>query len=193
MKCPGGHSVWWTFREGKKCSVDVPLVDVPSKHLIWVSSEYVAIEFGLHSHWPASCLAITRTIWSEWTWAWYSFDLVLRLLASDNKDQPPLPDYLNVHLIWVDLNKVTPLGFAQYITWVHNRIPQLILATLSYTLLERQLNGCMCTNCSLYHVSYNILINCCYFFSNRLCPIIAIIMHYSDTGHVFQVFWSHKQ
>ncbi len=36
------------------------------------------------------------------------FELVLRLLASDNKDQPPLPDRLKKRLIWVDLIKVIP-------------------------------------------------------------------------------------
>jgi hypothetical protein len=32
-----------------------------------MSSENVALEFSHWSHGPASSLAITRTIWSEWT------------------------------------------------------------------------------------------------------------------------------
>ncbi len=38
--------------------------------------------------------------------------VVLRLLASDNNDQPPLPDHLENHLILVGLIKVT----VQYVT-----------------------------------------------------------------------------
>jgi hypothetical protein len=54
---------------------------------------------GLHFCGPASCLAITRTIWSEWTRAWWSPELVLRLLPSDNKKQPPPPNHLEKLLI----------------------------------------------------------------------------------------------
>jgi hypothetical protein len=51
-----------------------------------------------------------RTIWSEWTQAWLSLELLLRFLASNNKDQPPLPDHLKILLIWVDSIKVIPLA-----------------------------------------------------------------------------------
>jgi hypothetical protein len=34
----------------------------------------------------------------------------LRFLASGNKDQPPLPDHLENHLIVVELIKMIPLG-----------------------------------------------------------------------------------
>jgi hypothetical protein len=75
----------------------------------------VFLEFGLRSHGPAYLLAIIRTFWSDWTRAWWSLELVLRLLASDNKDQPPPPDHLENLLIWVDSIKMIPLYFAQYI------------------------------------------------------------------------------
>jgi hypothetical protein len=70
-------------------------------------------------------------IWSEWTWAWWSLELVLKLLASKNKDQFPLPDHLEDHLIWVDSIKVIPLDFTQYVVCMPSRIPQLIPATLT--------------------------------------------------------------
>ncbi len=53
----------------------------------WVCSLWVI----LHSHRPSSGLAIMKTIWKEWTPARRSLELVLRLLASHNKDQPPPP------------------------------------------------------------------------------------------------------
>jgi hypothetical protein len=58
----------------------------------------------------------------------------LRLLASNNKDQPPLPDHLKKRLIWVDLIKMISLSFVQHIPWVPSRIPQLIQATLALWL-----------------------------------------------------------
>ncbi len=102
--------------------------------LIWASWIVLSLSSQKCSPWvhlhlciPASCLAITRTIWCEWTRAWWSCELVLRLLVSDNKDQPPPPDHL---LMWVDSIKVIPLGFVPYFPWVPSRIPQLIPATL---------------------------------------------------------------
>ncbi len=68
------------------------------------------------------------------------FELVLRLLASDNKDQPPQPDQLKNHPIYMDMIKVIPLGFAQYVPWVHSRT-FLIPATLSLkNIPERRFN-----------------------------------------------------
>jgi hypothetical protein len=52
---------------------------------------------GLRSHGQASCLAITWTIWSEWTDN--LLELVLRLLAFGNKNQPLPPDHPENHLI----------------------------------------------------------------------------------------------
>jgi hypothetical protein len=57
----------------------------PKSHLcfFWECSPWVSLRlFG-----PASLLT-TRHIWSEWTRAWWSLELVLRFLASDNKDLP---------------------------------------------------------------------------------------------------------
>jgi hypothetical protein len=49
-----------------------------------------------------------RTILSEWTQVWWSLELVLRPLASDNKDPPPLPDHLENLLIWLNAFRVIP-------------------------------------------------------------------------------------
>jgi hypothetical protein len=38
-------------------------------------------------------------------------------------DQPPLPDHLENHLIWVDSIKVIPLGLLQNVPWAHSRNP----------------------------------------------------------------------
>jgi hypothetical protein len=63
-------------------------------------------------------------------------ELVLRLLTSDNKDQPPLPDHLKNLLIGVDSTKVIPLGFAQYVPWMLSRMPQLKPGTLALHLTK---------------------------------------------------------
>ncbi len=105
--------------------------------LCWAS--WVALHLSLweFSPWvgvclcgPASHLATTRTIWSKWTQTWWSFELVLRILAFKNKDQSPPPYHLENLLIWVQLIKVVTFGFAQYVLWAPRRIPQLIPATL---------------------------------------------------------------
>jgi hypothetical protein len=78
--------------------------------LAW-SLNSVALEpssTGQLPHQIADRLAIMRTILSKWTRAWWSFELGLRLLASDNKDQPPLPDHLGNLLIWADSVQVIP-------------------------------------------------------------------------------------
>ncbi len=75
---------------------------------MWVSSENTALEwafifadslpFGHHENhliWVDSSLMVP----------WAS----MRLLVSNNKDQPPPPDHLQNVLIWVDLIKVIPL------------------------------------------------------------------------------------
>jgi hypothetical protein len=104
------------------------------------SSLATPLGFNLREHSPWNQLLLTRTslppghhenIWSKWTRVWWFLELVLRLLASDYKDQPPLPDHHENLLIWVDLIKVIHLGFAQYILWVPSR-SQLIPATLIF-------------------------------------------------------------
>jgi hypothetical protein len=44
------------------------------------------------------------------------FELVLRLLVFDKKDQSPPPDRLKTFLIRVDLIMIFPIVFAQYVT-----------------------------------------------------------------------------
>ncbi len=44
-----------------------PVRFLPAKSCYSQSLDNVALVFGLHSHRPASCLATTSTIWSEWT------------------------------------------------------------------------------------------------------------------------------
>jgi hypothetical protein len=65
----------------------------------------------------------------------------LRLLASDDKDQPPKPDQLENLLILVDSIKVILLGFVSYAYLTPSRIIQLIPAILiTFLELKRQLN-----------------------------------------------------
>jgi hypothetical protein len=73
----------------------------------------------------------------------------LRLLASDNKNQPPPPDHLQNLLIWVDSTKMIPLGFAQYVPWVHSRTPQLNPNFSCFIFLFNCPTGYICTTCSL--------------------------------------------
>ncbi len=60
---------------------------------------------------PDFRLAITRTIWSKWTRACWSLELVLRVFATNNKDQPPPHDHLKSLLIRVNSIKMIPLVF----------------------------------------------------------------------------------
>ncbi len=99
--------------------------------------ESVALDFCLRQCRPGSLLAILKTTWSEWTCAWWSLGLALRLLASNQKEQPPLPDHLENLLIWVDSIKMIPLGFAQYVPLAPSRSPTNFgYSYLSFTWLK---------------------------------------------------------
>ncbi len=49
-----------------------------------------------------------------------SFDTLGLCWAMALPDQPPPPDHLENHLIWVDLTKMVPLGLKQNVPWVHS-------------------------------------------------------------------------
>jgi hypothetical protein len=55
--------------------------------------------------------------------------LLLRLLASNNKDQPPLSDHLKNYLILVDSIKMIPLGLCNMYPWAHSKA--LIFPTIN--------------------------------------------------------------
>jgi hypothetical protein len=72
-----------------------------------------SLSFFGHISWvQASCLTIRRTIWSEWTQAWWSPSSKL----SFECPWPPLsrfsltPDCSDNHLIWLDLIRTVPLS-----------------------------------------------------------------------------------
>jgi hypothetical protein len=94
------------------------------------------------------------------------------------------------------LDQGDPLGFAQYVPWAAYWIPSLILASLVISLLLQvwltwlyiYVHSAAHTQyCSLFKYSLSKLLH------NWLCLIIAIIVLFSDTGNVFQVFWSCNQ
>jgi hypothetical protein len=62
---------------------------------------------GFCSHGPASSLTVMRTVWVDSSLT-VVFELVLRLLASDKKDQPPLPDRPENHLDLSGLDQDDP-------------------------------------------------------------------------------------
>ncbi len=96
-----------------------------SNSYLSINREYSSWVWPLFT-WTSSHLAIIENhlIWvdSSLMVPWAS----LRLLASDNKEQPPLPDHLKNLLIWVDSIKVIPLGFVQYVPWALSRSPIIL-------------------------------------------------------------------
>jgi hypothetical protein len=94
--------------------------------VFWENSLWVSLPFcrptSHNGHFENHLIWVDLSLMVPW--------LVLRLLASDNKDQPPPPDYLENLLIWVDLIRVISVCFVQYVPWAPSRIPQLILDTL---------------------------------------------------------------
>ncbi len=52
---------------------------------------------------------------------------------------------------------------------------------------------CICTfvPCTVNHTPFWVI--CYWFIENWLRPIISVILHYRDTGNIFQVFRSHTQ
>jgi hypothetical protein len=135
----------------------------------------------------ASHLAIMRNTWSEWTPSWWFFELALRILASDSKDQSPLHGHLeNLLIFWFEWIRSR---FAQYVPWVpssptnpgYSRYFPSIKATVQLIIYVH------CTVCTVY---------CTYLMHTKINyfePIISVIVHYSNAGNVFQVFQSHNQ
>jgi hypothetical protein len=114
-----------------------------NSHFSILSSPWV----GLHSHGPASCLATTRTIWSEWTRAWWP-----AFPAWSSREPSDLGG----------LNQRDPLGFEQYVPWVHSTVGSPINPghpLFKYPRKTVQL--CICTDSSLYYVSYSCWFICC--------------------------------
>ncbi len=94
------------------------------------SNLVVPLEFSLREGSPGVQPPLMRTSlppgYHENHLIWVNLSLmvlwdILRLLDSDHKDQPPLPDHLKNLLIWVYSIKVIPLGFAQYAPWEPSR------------------------------------------------------------------------
>jgi hypothetical protein len=155
---------------------------------------------GLCSPGPASHLAIMRTIWSKWTRSWWSLKLVFRLLASDHKDQPLLPDHLDNLLIWMDSIKIILLAFAQYVPWAPSRSPtnhgyshyfspnkvtgQLICVHFTICTAYRTL--CIYSHWYPFCLFRYSLSNC--LVIDHLPLLIVInILYYLNTGNLFQV------
>ncbi len=103
------------FGHSSHCSAS--LLDYHENHLTWVdSSMVVPLETQLsfecllaiaHVVQPP-CLAITRTIWSEWTWAWWP---PLSCLRPPSQGPASPPEYPKNHLIWVNSIWEVPLCF----------------------------------------------------------------------------------
>jgi hypothetical protein len=53
-----------------------------------------------------------------------SFETLGLRWAAALPDQPPPPDHLENHLIWVDSIKMIPLGLKQNVPWAHSRNPK---------------------------------------------------------------------
>jgi hypothetical protein len=126
-----------------------------------------------HSH-HLQCVDITHNTWLRLLTIQRPivfFELVCRLLASDNKDQPPLLDHLENHLIWVDsiLRNMSldctvgsPSNPGYPFFTFHKNMVQLVIYTFD--------------PCTMHCTLFSVL--CSYLFSNQICLIIIIIVHY---------------
>ncbi len=128
-------------------------------HLIWVDS-------SLMVHWAS-----------------------LRLLASNNKDQPAPPDHLQNLLIQVDAIKVIPLTFAQYVSGSPSRIPQLNPPTLVIShQLKQWFNWfymyMLSILCIVHHSDFS-LFNCRVIDYFRLLLLLCIILIFEMYSRYF--------
>jgi hypothetical protein len=124
--------------------------------------------------------------------AWWSLGLVLRLLASDQKGPASSPDHFENLLIWVDLSRWSPLAFCnmsleRQVGSLVSRVlsatfPPIIVKDSSILYMYKALSS------TVYYIT--IICVCIAFCSINSLPIIV---HYSDPGHVFQVFRSCEQ
>jgi hypothetical protein len=101
------------------------------KYICIARRENIALESGRHSHGPTSFILLSLEPSAQFKPDSPLSYVVLRLLASDNKDQPPLPDHPENLLFWGNSDKMIPLGLAQYVPWMLIRNSQLIPSTLA--------------------------------------------------------------
>jgi hypothetical protein len=129
-------------------------------------------------------------IWMR-TRAWWFLEQVLRLLASDNKDQPPC--LIISRTFWSEWtqSRWSPLALCIVSLGCLVGCAKLFLATLISLLTIMAVKRTVYVHCAsdayCTPSDYSLL------FSNQLWPIIIVIVHYHDTGYVFLVFCSHKQ
>jgi hypothetical protein len=132
-----------------------------------------------------------KTIWSEFTQAWWPSLSSLRLLASNNKDQPPPPYHLENHLILVDLIKVIPLGLMQSV--LESPVSPLhILAMLNLTLFYLMtVTWYMCVHLYRMYCVF-ILCLCCAIriylsnVENQFSSNDCVNLQYCDTGMCYR-------
>jgi hypothetical protein len=136
------------------------------------------------------CLAIARTIWSEWTRAdgplWVAFGHCSCSLAS-------LPDYHENHLIWVGSIMIVPLGLFEVYTltspWASCAGQSLLI---SYCTL---FTFCSCDDCEfchnvfLFHYCLNISLLCFWSWkciSGISIPHLTSILRVFNKNHISQ-------
>jgi hypothetical protein len=111
------------------------------------------------------------------------FELILSLLASDKKDQPPPPDCLENLLIWVDLIKMIPLALPSMSR--ECIVGPLINPDYHFfkTNPRMTVQPCIFTLCLLYCVLYLIWVFAVYSFRigdqliMSLCIIVILEMY----------------
>jgi hypothetical protein len=90
----------------------------------WPSCSF-PLEFSMSFTLGHSLLIWYCTLFSFWMFNDWVFNPNFETLglhwATAQPDQPPPPDHLKNHLIWVDSIKVIPLGLKQKVPWAHNR------------------------------------------------------------------------
>ncbi len=120
-----------TTSSSSSCLTSSPFFFLPQERVSWTSFGYLDASFPIrslgfvemfsNSHLsifirlslgPASCLTIMRTIWSEWTQAWWSpwVSLVFKCLWPPLSRSSLPADCSGNHLIWVDSIRSVPIG-----------------------------------------------------------------------------------
>jgi hypothetical protein len=146
--------------------------------LIWVSSENVALSLAsVHTDQPSAWLSWESSDWVDLslTVPWAN----LRLLPSDNKDQPsPRSSQEPSDLSGLDQGDY--ICFAQYVLCLPSRIPRLILAALALSFSRKMVQ------LAEYVPSFPVM--CIVHYSNYLLlPIFKSI-----TSDILSSFWYWK-
>ncbi len=128
--------------------------DYHENHLIWVDSSLIVplgFSFRKYSPWVAAGQSVQPPAWPSQELSSLSglepddpLWLVLRLLSSNNKDQPPLPNCLENHLILADSIKVIPLACVMSLERLISPLFSRVCSLASFLKVTVQQIICVC-------------------------------------------------